>query len=318
MASVLAPYRDGTFLEATQSSVYFIDAGGAPSGGTFVAGDIAIITPVFNGTAPTTASPFGYRCTTGGTPGTWVAIGGVTLATGAADALTAHAGGGQASALALTAKVNRVSTVATAGDSVALPASTPGLVVTVINDTATPMQVYGVTPDTINDVATGTGVTLPANSTAYFACPVAGKWYSTGGAGAGVPQFVSVPLTLAQLQALVTGVQVIPAQGAGTLVEVTSAVLNLAFGSANFAGTGIAQLSYGNATTYLASATIAASVFTTFAASQNVLVAGALAVNASTNVLNKAIWFNANANYTSGTGATATLDVSYKVHTGLS
>lgn len=99
----------------------------------------------------------------------------------AADALTAHAGGGQTSALALTAVVNRVATVATGADSVKLPASVAGLTVVVINDAATnALQVFGKSPDTINDVATATGVSQLAGTAVAYHCPVAGKWYATG------------------------------------------------------------------------------------------------------------------------------------------
>lgn len=98
----------------------------------------------------------------------------------AADALTAHAGGGQGSALALTAQTNRITTVATAGDSVALPPSVPGLEITVVNSGANPMQVYGSGTDTINDVATATGVPQMQNSICIYACSVAGKWYAEG------------------------------------------------------------------------------------------------------------------------------------------
>lgn len=96
----------------------------------------------------------------------------------AQTALTAHAGGGQASALQLSAQFNRVSTVATAADSVALPVSSAGMWVAIANDGASSMQVFGVTPDTINNVATATGVALPAGHAAIYFCAVAGKWSS--------------------------------------------------------------------------------------------------------------------------------------------
>ena len=47
--------------------------------------------------------------------------------------LTAYAGGGQTNGTALTAYINRVTTVATAADSVKLPAATPGADAIVIN-----------------------------------------------------------------------------------------------------------------------------------------------------------------------------------------
>lgn len=98
------------------------------------------------------------------------------------DSLTAHAGGGQTSALALTTTINRVTTVGSANDSVKLPLAAPGQFIAIINDAASnSLQVYGAGTDTINDVATATGVAVPAQTTAVFysttAAP-AGKWYS--------------------------------------------------------------------------------------------------------------------------------------------
>jgi hypothetical protein len=91
-----------------------------------------------------------------------------------------HAGGGQGSGTLLTGNINRVTTVATAGDSVLLPPSAPGLDVIVINKGANPMQVFGSGTDTIDDIATATGVSQMANSFVLYACTFAGKWYSEG------------------------------------------------------------------------------------------------------------------------------------------
>lgn len=95
-----------------------------------------------------------------------------------ADGLTAHAGGGQVSALQLSASINTVSTVATAADSVKLPSAVPGLKITVTNASANSMQVFGVSPDTINGVATGTGVALAAGKTATYFSTVDGAWHA--------------------------------------------------------------------------------------------------------------------------------------------
>lgn len=61
-----------------------------------------------------------------------------------------------------------------------LPASAPGLEVTVINHGANPMQVYGAGTDTINDVATATGVSQMPNSSVLYFCTTAGAWYTEG------------------------------------------------------------------------------------------------------------------------------------------
>lgn len=99
----------------------------------------------------------------------------------AANALTAHAGGTQAAALALTAQKNRITICANAGDSVRLPTSVAGRTVDVVNATATAAQVFGAGTDTINGVATATGVLQPPYSVHTYHCEVAGTW-ETGAA----------------------------------------------------------------------------------------------------------------------------------------
>lgn len=101
-----------------------------------------------------------------------------------AEGITAFAGGGQTNATQLSAEVNRITTVATAGDSVKLPVASPGLTIMVINKAAKPMQVFAATGETIDDVASATGVTQMQNSVVIYTSTVAGKWYANGlGAG---------------------------------------------------------------------------------------------------------------------------------------
>ena len=120
-------------------------------------------------------------------------------ATSLASAITAFNGGGQSSATALAALINKVTTtVATAPpyDSVKLPAATGGPLgfVVVVNATANPIQVFGTGTDTINGVASGTGITQPANSVDVYWVGVAGQWFVDAGIGfAG-----SLPTSLAQ------------------------------------------------------------------------------------------------------------------------
>lgn len=92
------------------------------------------------------------------------------------NSITAHAGGGQSSATLLTTNINRVTTVATAGDSVKLPPSAPGLSIVVLNAGANSMQVYGSGSDTINGVATATGISQMAGSVYTYVCTLAGIW----------------------------------------------------------------------------------------------------------------------------------------------
>jgi hypothetical protein len=100
------------------------------------------------------------------------------LAETVAEGLTAT-GTTQATALALTADINRLTTVG-ANSGVLLPPSLPGLTVIVINHGANPVQVYGAGTDTIDDVATATGVAQMVNSVCLYSCTLATKWYAEG------------------------------------------------------------------------------------------------------------------------------------------
>ena len=103
--------------------------------------------------------------------------------------ITAHSGGGQTLATALTlGAFNNVTTVAGATDSVKLPASFVGATVTVANNGANAAQIFGTSPDTINSVATGTGISIPVGAIFTFTCAVIGNWLQnvqTGGAFTG-------------------------------------------------------------------------------------------------------------------------------------
>lgn len=98
-------------------------------------------------------------------------------------ALTAHAGGGQAAALALNPGFNfhEVSTVATAGDSIALPPALVGSMHFVKNSAANAMQVFGSGTDTIDAVATATGVSQLAGEGNLYVCMVNGNYSRLAG-----------------------------------------------------------------------------------------------------------------------------------------
>lgn len=108
------------------------------------------------------------------------------------DAITATAGGGLANAVALDSAYNRVTTVATAGDSVKLPlcqsgpvggaglANTLGMMIYVTN-AATPnsMNVFPSTGGSINALATNAAYAMATGKTAGFLCSPGGTiWYS--------------------------------------------------------------------------------------------------------------------------------------------
>lgn len=102
---------------------------------------------------------------------------GKALYMAATNGITAAAGGGQTNATVLTTPLNRVTTVATAADSVKLPPAKAGLVVILVNgDAADAMQVFGSGTDTIDGVATATGVSQAAAKSAIYVCTVDGAW----------------------------------------------------------------------------------------------------------------------------------------------
>lgn len=103
----------------------------------------------------------------------------------AQDSLTAHAGGGITNAIPITAPLARVTTVASAGDSVQLPLALRGMEVIVVNDAAAnAMNVFPQATDTINNGAAGAALSvLAANNGAVttvfptvFICYSNGAW----------------------------------------------------------------------------------------------------------------------------------------------
>lgn len=96
-----------------------------------------------------------------------------------ANALTAFAGGGQGSALQLAKQINRVTTVASAGDSVKLPAALAGMQVIVINAAAAnAMDCFPASGEVINALSADTALSILANKTVMFVCSVNGTWNS--------------------------------------------------------------------------------------------------------------------------------------------
>ena len=104
------------------------------------------------------------------------------------DNITAFAGGGQASATLLDSAYNRVTTVATAADSVKLPscqtganptANTLGVMVYVTNaDSTDSMNVFPQTGQAINALSANAAYAMAAGKTSAFLCGTAGVWYS--------------------------------------------------------------------------------------------------------------------------------------------
>lgn len=92
------------------------------------------------------------------------------------NGLTAKAGGGQTSATALVPGVNRITTAASAGDSVKLPAAKAGLEVFVANNGASAIDVFPATGEQLNALGANTAYRLGVNTTVWFTCVVDGTW----------------------------------------------------------------------------------------------------------------------------------------------
>jgi len=92
------------------------------------------------------------------------------------NGITAFATGGQASATPLTKDINRVTTVATADDSVRLPVAVPGMSITVINASAASMDVFPTTGAAIDGGTANAALAVAAGGVVTFHCAVALQW----------------------------------------------------------------------------------------------------------------------------------------------
>lgn len=93
------------------------------------------------------------------------------------DTIVATPGGTKAAARVLTKSLNRISTCATATNSVLLPKAIAGSIVFLTNSGAQSAQVFGKGTDTINGIATGTGVAQAAGLSAAYVCYTTGAWF---------------------------------------------------------------------------------------------------------------------------------------------
>lgn len=125
--------------------------------GTITLGDAAADSLIINATT-TYTDPVNYSNQTG---------------------ITAFATGGQASATALTEEVNNVTTVATAGDSVKLPAAAAGKRIHVKNSGATALDIFPATSDSIDALAVNLAIRIQPGSSVDFYAKDAIVWEST-------------------------------------------------------------------------------------------------------------------------------------------
>jgi hypothetical protein len=101
---------------------------------------------------------------------------GTTLTTGVLNGITATAGGRQTDGFPLTAYINRVTTVATTGDSVLLPPSIPGSQVIVINAGGNNLDVYPQVGDAINGAGVNSPLVQTPGRTNDYICAAVGQW----------------------------------------------------------------------------------------------------------------------------------------------
>ncbi len=93
------------------------------------------------------------------------------------NGVTAVAGGGQSAVSNITATVTRVTTVATAGDSLTLPKAAPGLRYKVINKAAAnSMNVFPFLGDAINALGANAAFALAATKSVEFISCASGVW----------------------------------------------------------------------------------------------------------------------------------------------
>lgn len=122
-----------------------------------------------------------------------------------------------------------------------------------------------------------------------------------GGGGTASAYFA---LTNAQTLALNSApTALLPAPGAGLAYDILDCVFFNDFATAAFASGGAIQLSFGTGVTIPATATVAATFLTSPVADQMIKVAGALATNLASDILNKAIYVAcATGDFTTGAG----------------
>lgn len=90
--------------------------------------------------------------------------------------VTAYAGGGQGSAVAITKDIVEISVCATEGDSVKLPAAAAGLQILIMNHGAAAADVFPDTDDAINEEAANTAKSLGINGTMLCTAYDATNW----------------------------------------------------------------------------------------------------------------------------------------------
>lgn len=101
------------------------------------------------------------------------------------DNITAKAGGGQRANADLNAMINRVTTVASPGDSGTLPVARAGLQVVVVSTSSTSMNIMPGVGDAINNLGANAAFAFTGSApgkAVMFVCVSNGQWQSLAGA----------------------------------------------------------------------------------------------------------------------------------------
>ncbi len=100
-----------------------------------------------------------------------------------AEGLTAGTTQSQQGGVPITAMYSRFTTVANNGDAATLPASVPGVALTIINASAShSLQVFpnagGTTTEKINALGANAAINVAATKVISFYCTLAGQWHT--------------------------------------------------------------------------------------------------------------------------------------------
>ena len=118
-----------------------------------------------------------------GTPGQWFVESGLGFAgpfptVSSMNAITATPSGAQANSFAVTSAINRVTVVATVGDSVRLPTATAGMQIIISNAAAQSMNIWPAVGDAVNGNAVNTIYPIAAGKTVEFFSAASGFWHA--------------------------------------------------------------------------------------------------------------------------------------------
>ncbi len=124
------------------------------------------------------------------------------LLIGSDIAITAHAGGGQGSAYQITKLVSQITTCATAGDSLKLPAALTGTNGWILNATVLSCNVFPDLGSNFANGATNEPIALSGAYMLYYNCVYPGQWLFYIVSGSGI--FAQVPVVTTSVASLST------------------------------------------------------------------------------------------------------------------